>query len=562
MTNPSARLADQALALQHSGQIEQAAELFREVLQIDPRHPQANFSLGIVTYQAGELGQAINHFRTAAAKAKKHPQIFQLLGLSLLHAGDYEEAQRALQKAISLAPKMAELYAQLGEVHRMRRKPVMARANFETALKMDPSQGHALIGLGHLEVSLGNLETSYKYYEKAIEVGSEWGAAYHRLAFHRSHKERPDFLDDIEKHLDKPVPQPPQQLADLNWAAAKIHSDLGDVPKAVDHFRAARKLHYDAFDIGEYRERVAFMKELFTPEFFQERQEAAANDSDRPVFIFGMPRSGTTLVEQIIARHSQVTAGGELGYFRHAQESLGLKGRPSAALAQNIRNLGPREFRKLARDYLKELDSIDKRTRRVTDKMPHNFEMLWLMTLLFPKATFIHTLRSPADICISLLSHAMSKAHNYARDEKSAGEYVLEYAKLVSHWQKVLPTPPNSLVYEKLVYNQEEESRRLIDLSGLEWQEECLAFYRGETPVNTFSDVQVRRPIFRSSIGRWKKYQHHMESLFEALGPLAPREVRSGDFTCDGSIDLPPFPDISAANDGQDLTSSEALQGS
>lgn len=549
MTTPIQRLAEQALALQHAGRIDEAAELFRRVLELDPRHPQAHFTLGIIAHQAGHLGPAIQHFQIAASRARKHPQIFQLLGISLMHAGDLDEAQSALQKAVALAPRMAELHAQLGEVYRLKRKPVMARASFEKALKLDPEHGHALIGLGHLEVSLGNIDASYGFYEHAVAVDSEAPTAYQRLAFHRSHKTRPAFLDDIEARLAATPGPGPEDAAALNWSAAKIYGDLGDVPHAVDHFRAARATHYDPFDMGAHRERMAFLREVFTPDFFAERESLAADESDKPVFIFGMPRSGTTLVEQIIARHSHVTAGGELTYFRRVQDDLGLKRQPSPALEERLRSLDAGDYRRIARGYLKELDQIDRRARRVTDKMPHNFEMLWLMRLIFPKATFIHTLRSPADICISLLTHAMSKAHNYARDERTVGEYVLEYARLVSHWEKVLPQPPHSLIYEKLVHAQEEESRRLVDLCGLDWEEACLAFYEGDTPVNTFSDVQVRKPMFRSSIGRWRRYQDHLQELFSALGPLAPEEMRAPGFEDTLAEDLPPFPDILPAND-------------
>jgi hypothetical protein len=235
-----------------------------------------------------------------------------------------------------------------------------------------------------------------------------------------------------------------------------------------------------------------------------------------------MPRSGTTLAEQIVSRHSRIASGAEIPYFRLLQQDIGLHGQPSAALENRLKSLGPREFKQFARQYLAELSAIDRRADRVTDKMPHNFEVLWLMSLLFPKAAFIHCIRCPADTCVSLLSHSLSPAHNYAMTQKSLGSYFVAYDGLMKHWEKVLPVRIHTLSYEDLVHNQEKESKALLACTGMDWEEQCLEFYNGDSPVTTFSNLQVRKPMFRSSIGRWKRHKDLLGDLFEALGPLSP----------------------------------------
>ncbi|GAA0772637.1 sulfotransferase family protein [Roseibium denhamense] len=516
------RLVQEAMALQQAGRIEPALGIFQEVFTLDPKHPQANFSLGIAAYQTGNIGLAINHLQTAARKAGKQPMVHQLLGLALMNAGDLPNAQAALRKASSLAPKNADIHGQLGDLYRIKRQPVMARQSYENALRIDPENGYALHGMGQLEITIGNVDAAMDWLQKAISAGKELPAVYNTLTLAKKYKERPEELDQIEALIADGTGRAAPDQAGLHWAAGKIYSDLGDVPKSDIHYQKARSLSYQPFDLGAHKERIDFMKSVFNEDFFRERAEFA-NDTARPLLIFGMPRSGTTLVEQIVSSHSRVSSGGELSYFRHLQDELGLKARPSAALETRLRGLGPKEYRTFARQYLAILDGIDRRSAHVTDKMPHNFEMLWLIGVLFPKATLVHCERTPADTCVSLLTHSLSPAHNYTVTPDILGHYYRIYADLMEHWQKVLPGKIYQLNYEKLVEDQEAESKALIGHIGLEWEPGCLDFHKNETPVTTFSNVQVRSPIFRSSIGRWKKHRDTLKPLFESLGPLAPK---------------------------------------
>jgi Flp pilus assembly protein TadD len=525
MNSNITRLTQEALAHQHAGRIDIALSMFSEVLQHRPRDPQANFSLGIAAYQAGNVSQAIAHFQTAAAGAKKNPQVFQLLGLALLRSRDLKGAKAALQKAVSLDPKNADLHAQVGDVFRQERKPVMARQSFERALKLDPENGYALVGLGSLDVSTGDIPAAQDWFAKAIQAGKELPAAHHGLALSRSHTDRPTELDQIEQLIDEQNQQAPEEKASLHWAAGKIYYDIGEPSKATLHYQKAREIHYMPFDQAAHEERLAFLKQLFTASFFEQRQDFG-NESSKPLLIFGMPRSGTTLVEQILAQHPKVVSGGELPFFMQTRDDLGLMGAPSPALEQRIKDMEPREFRKIAVKYLSLLDGIDKRASRITDKMPHNFEMLWLMALLFPKATFVHCEREPADTCMSLLSHALAPEHNYARSQESVGAYYRSYVQLMDHWKAELPIAIYDLPYEKLVTDQEQESRKLLAAAGLEWDDACLEFYKSSTPVTTFSNTQVRRPMFQSSVGRWMHHKDQLTDLFDALGDLAPEEVR------------------------------------
>lgn len=516
------QLVQEALSHQHAGRLPVALNMFEEVLRLDPRNPQANFSLGIAAYQEGRIGLAIERLQLAARKAAKHPQVHQLLGLALLNAGDLEGAQGALKKAVSLAPQQAEFQAQLGDVYRARRQAVLARQSYERALKLEPENGYALVGMGQLEVSVGKIEEAIGWFEKAIACKKELPTAYQCLSLARSFQDKPVELDQIEALIGDGVPRPGPDQANLHWAAGKICLDIGETERGLDHYQKARTLHYPAFDLAAYEERIAFMKEVFDTAYFAGRMEIG-DPSEKPVFIFGLPRSGTTLVEQIVSCHSRAASGGEVQFFRHLQEELGLKARPGPELETRLKDMEPKEFKRIARKYLGLVDGVNRRADRVTDKMPHNYEMIWLMSLLFPKAAFIHCERSAADICISLLSHPLSPAHNYAQTQESVGRYFRSYHGLMDHWQQVAPVTIHPLSYEALVDNQRGESAALLEHAGLDWEDGCLEFYKSDSPVTTFSNTQVRRPIFRSSLERWRGKEAHYRELFEALGPYAPK---------------------------------------
>lgn len=526
MTAYSDGLIRRALAHQHQGDLAEAVPLFQEALRIDPKNPQAHFSLGVAARAAGHLDVAIFHLRKAAAVAKKDANVHQQLGLALLTGGAYDDAAEALQKAATLDRWNAESRAYLGDVRRLQHRAVLAEQAYDQALKLDPENGAALVGQGQLHLSLGRFDAAEDCFRRAIALGKELPTAYYRLSTIRTFEAAPAELTDIERLIEDGRGLHPRDLADLHWAAGKIRDDIGEADRAFDHYEKARELVYPPFDAAKHHDRMAALKELTGPEFFRQRAELGS-DSQRPVFVFGMPRSGTTLVEQIIARHSKATGAGELPFFHDINRELGFVGGRPEDMVKRITALGEKDLRRYARRYLAVLQAVDGRAERVVDKMPHNFESLWLLAILFPNATFVHTTRSPADTCVSLLCHPFNPTHSYNRRQDLLGGYYREYAALMEHWAEVLPVEMRVQSYERLVFDQEAESRALIRHVGLAWEDRCLEFYKGERPVTTFSETQVRRPIFKSSVERWRRYRNRLDPLFAALGDLAPPEITS-----------------------------------
>jgi hypothetical protein len=262
------------------------------------------------------------------------------------------------------------------------------------------------------------------------------------------------------------------------------------------------------------------MRSIFTQEFFAER-EGYGDPSQKPVFIVGMPRSGTTLAEQIIASHGHVAAAGEIGIPRGIAMSLGYGAPDEKGFARRVRALTQHEARTLAREGLAILNRFSTSATRITDKLPHNFQFLGLAALLFPKAKIIHCRRNPLDTCVSCFLTPLREEHSYAQDLTTLGAYYREYAALMDHWRHVLPMPILEVEYEALVTDLEAQSRRLIDFIGLEWDRACLDFQTSGRAVHTLSRSQVRRPVYTTSIGRWRRYEKHLGPLLAALGDLA-----------------------------------------
>ncbi len=282
--------------------------------------------------------------------------------------------------------------------------------------------------------------------------------------------------------------------------------------EAFEHYRKgnAAKRRLVRFDADHYRAWVARIREVFTAAFFAERA-GLGEPSERPVFVVGMPRSGTTLVEQILASHPAVFGAGELrGIF---ESVCALEDRAGAAYPGFVPALDEAAIRGAARRYLDALRSVDADAPRVTDKMPTNFFHLGFIALMFPGARIIHCRRDAMDTCLSNFVQLFREGHYYAYDLGDIAAYYRGYQGIMAHWREVLPIPMHEIQYEALVEDQERISRELIDYMGLEWDARCLDFHRSDRAVRTASNWQVRQPLYRGARKRWEHYAKQLTQL-------------------------------------------------
>jgi hypothetical protein len=310
-------------------------------------------------------------------------------------------------------------------------------------------------------------------------------------------------------------------LIRVYFAMGKLCDNLQMFEKSFEYYRSGNMLKRSQveFNIDSYADYLSRIKKIFSAAFIENRK-SWGSDSEMPIFIFGMPRSGTTLVEQIIASHPYVYGGGELQFFNQMDQKLAFITKVNERYPECLNFFDDQTAYDIAELYIKETRgriANAKDYTRFTDKNPFNFCHLGLISLLFPKASFIHCQRYPLDTCLSIYFQYFLIGNDFAYDLSELGQYYLEYLKLMSHWRKVLPVRIFELRYEDIVQNQEEVSRKLLEFCGLEWDSACLTFYNKDRPVFTASDWQVRQPIYATSSGRWKNYDQFLYPLKELL---------------------------------------------
>ncbi|MDG4897984.1 sulfotransferase [Mesorhizobium sp. WSM4976] len=510
-------LLRQAYELQKAERLPEAEELCFRVLARTPNHPLAYYILG--TLGVGHDDEkALRYLARAVGEEPQNPYYHLTLGEVYLKLSEFTPAISHIQHALELKPDLVEALCALGDAYNAFDKGEMALPLFEKALKINPDHPLARMGLPHALTSLGRMDEAAVHLKEAIDQRISVPVAYNALVHTRKFTEEPPELAAILTELRKQE-HGSEGAQQLHHAAGKVFNDLRRHKEAMDHFKAGNQAGRK-FDLENYRLWVDAMIETFTPELVASKA-AHGNPSELPVFVVGMPRSGTTLAEQICASHPNVHGAGELSKLRRIANGIGLGYASSENLHEAITSTTAELSGMLAAEHLAYLRERAPNALRVVDKMPHNFELIGLIGILFPNARIIHCRRDAIDNCISCFILKFTDAHSYSTDLETLGLYYREYDRLIRHWNKVLPGRIFENRYETLIENQEEQSRRLIDYLGLPWDDACLRFFDRDGPVNTYSKWQVRQPIYKSSVKRWKNYESEIQPLIEALGDLA-----------------------------------------
>jgi Flp pilus assembly protein TadD len=506
-------LYDRAVALSRAGNQAQAASLCRQILERDSRNVSAMALLGQIALQAGQAGEALPWFQRLVKIQPKEAIFRRLLATAWLRLGRPDEAEAEALLAHRAAPKAPETLRLLFEISVALRKIDRALFFIEKALEIDPDNPERRRQYARVLELAGRTGEARDALRSLIASGRADGLACYALTGLETYEEEPPLRAEIERRIADPA-TPAQDRAHLHQAAARIDTALHRDDQAFAHFvDGARAMPRVRTADPTFADEVDRMRFSFTPAFFAERA-SWGNPSRRPVFVFGMPRSGTTLVEQILASHPRVYGAEELPFFADRITEFGR------------RDLTEADARQTARDYLKLLSAFSKSAERVVDKMPHNFERLWLLALLFPNASFIHCRRDPVANCVSCFTNPLGGKHFYASDLATLGAYYRSYHALMDHWRSVLPVTILDVDYETLVAEPEAGSRRMVEHIGLAWDDACLRFNETKRVVTTPSRQQVTRPIYTSSLDGWRRYEKHLGPLVAALGDLAAPTAR------------------------------------
>jgi tetratricopeptide (TPR) repeat protein len=512
------QLLQRGIALQEQRKFKEAEYCYQLVLRDNPKHPDALNLLATMAVEAGQFTTAVELFQKVVRIAPKNLVYQNNLANCYFRTNRPELAVPLLRKIIASNPKMSEALYNLARAYRALGKGQEAEQTYRRMLSFEPDSTLARIGLGEVLTDLGRMDEATIIFRSVIADSPNSVDAFTGLV--AAHRFTPDDrdIDAILMMLDRGIGDLPQQTA-LHHAAGKIYNDLNQYHDAFVHFAKAKEIVSRTFSIADYQRFTDKTCQLFTVPFFLERRQYG-NRSERPVFIVGMPRSGTTLTEQILASHSKIKGAGELVDMQRIERRITDTKRETDTYFDRITELSADQSLEHADTYLDTLKRHSRVALRVVDKMPHNFQLLGLIALLFPKASIVHCRRNPIDTCISCFTHNFSEAHGYNSDLSNLGLYYREYSKLMSHWAKVLPLQIFDLQYERMVANQEATTRRLINFLGLDWEDNCINFHLTERAVSTPSRWQVRQPIYRSSVQRWRRFEPHLEPLKRSLGDL------------------------------------------
>ncbi len=516
--NPGAAAFHQNIAnvFQAMGKYQEAVDSSRRALELKPGDVTSLNNLGNAYRGLGKTGLAAKSYRKALSIDPRSAITVNNLGKLLLDRGDPEEAKECFQRAVREKPDLFEAHLNLGTVYHREGDFQAAIESCRRAEEIKRDSDTLNYNMGNVLQELGRFDESGKRYRRAIELNPAHAGAHYNLSLTGKYRsaDNPHRLQIKRLLEDKSLPG--RDRLYLSFALGKIDNDCGLYREAFRYYREGNRLAGRSFDRSTHERFISRIIDTFTAEFF-EQIDIAGNPSPRPVFIVGMPRSGTTLAEQIIASHPLAEGGGELmeaGKMTVQLSSVmpGADGYPECTGRMTEELAG-----EMADGYLKCLESVSPGARRVTDKMPMNFLHLGLLAVVLPGARVVHCRRDPMDTCLSCYFQLFTSGVDFAFDLEDLGFYFNQYRRLMEHWRSVLPLPMFELQYEKLVEDQEKVTRRLIDFCGLQWDQSCLGFDKRMKPVKTASGWQVRRPVYSSSVGRWKNYGEFLEPLKRSL---------------------------------------------
>lgn len=506
--------------LQAHGQLEESVKQFRKALAISPSFPEALNGLGQNQEMQGMPFKARESYLKAYEIDPASAESAMNYARALRNTGEFATAADVSRRAALAHP--GELQFVYLEVLCLLDdgKAEAALEKMRAALREDPLSAQLQYSMGLVMAELGKFDAAKEHYTKALGIDPRYYAAYYNLAAIQAPAENEPLIEVLEQKLQQTPPATPEAAVSAEFGLGKMLEDRGDYDRAFKHFEIGNKimrqmLPYSGATQSEY---VGSLVQHLGEDFIARGAKVGA-DSEMPVFILGMIRSGTSLVEQILAGHPELAAGGELPFLpqavtRYAQ-TLSAGGDKIAALSDE-------DLRAAGQHYLEKIGARHPGARRVTDKLPGNFMLLGLIRTLFPKARIIHCRRDALDTCVSCYLTHFDSGHHYTYDQRELGEYYLQYRRLLDHYDRIIGLQAMlNIDYEDLVGDTEGTARRMLEFCGLSWDPACLELGKTTRMVQTASMYQVRQPVHARSVGRWQHYAAHIEPLRKALGGLA-----------------------------------------
>lgn len=518
--DPERRELLDAMKLQREKKFSKAEVIYRDVLRRDPANVNATRLLGLNALEMGQHRLAIRLLRNAI---KLRPGFFGArldLARAYIERDDLTEGKEALEEAIKLEPKLPYPRMLLGNLFSKAGRYEEAVVAFEESLVLDPKQGGSLAGIGHALKTVGRQDEAIAAYRECIRLYPSAGETYWSLANLKTFRFTDEEIENMITFVDDSK-LPDETRVNFNFALGKAYEDRGEFERAFSYYETGNRIRrenerYDPVSTEVIHDRIikTISADCLT------KHENSGDPDPAPIFIVGLPRSGSTLVEQILASHEQVEGTHELPDLPRIIMEINKQRPHGETYPEALSYFSADELKQLGRQYL---DSTLRHRAGLpffTDKMPNNFPSVGLIQLILPNAKIINARRHPLDSCMGSFKQLFFKGQAFTYDLIEIGEYYLEYQRVMDHWHELLPGKVLDVQYEEMVMDQENQTRRLIDFCGLPWDDGCLRFYETDRAVNTASSEQVRQPIYSKSVNSWRRFENELQPLIEVLEPL------------------------------------------
>lgn len=512
-----------AMSQVQKGNLGEAEKIYRSILSDDPNNVDALRLLALLASRTGAIDQAINMLENCVKIAPDYALAWENLAKLYRQKDDPDSLQKAANcfgKATELRPDWAEGWAGLGTMQTRSSQHEEGIISYKKSIELKTNQPRVHLSLGHVYKTTGNQEECINSYKDAINYDENFGEAYWSLANLKTYKFNTREIDQMEKRVDLPE-VPEREKVHFLFSLGKAFEDAGNYDKSFNYYKKGNDLNrgrttYDPKAIEALSDRL---KLFFTKDKFEEYKSSGCN-SGAPIFIVGLPRSGSTLVEQILASHSKVEGTMELPNIMNIARKLGNSSKDRTAYPEIIETLQDSDLTLLGQAFVNETEFLRTGKPHFIDKMPNNFSHIGLLKLILPNAKVIDARRNPMDTCFSCYKQLFARGQAFTYDLSEIARYYVNYVNLMDHWNKVLPGYVFKIQHEALLQDQEGITRDLLEFCELDFESSTLEFYKTERAVKTASSEQVRQPINTKGLNQWKNFESHLNDLKHYLAPI------------------------------------------
>ena len=505
-----------AMSQVQKGNLGEAEKIYREILSDDPNNVDALRLLALLASRTGAVDQAINMLENCTKIAPDYALAWENLAKMYRQKDDPDSLQKAafcFRKATELRPNWAEGWAGLGTMQTRSSQHEEGIESYKKSIELKTNQPRVHLSLGHVYKTTGNQEACISSYNEAISFDNNFGEAYWSLANLKTYKFSGEEISSMEKKIEL-TEVPEREKVHFLFSLGKAFEDMGNYDESFEYYKRGNDLNrgrttYDPKAIEALSERL---KQFFTEERFHENKDFGDNSS-APIFIVGLPRSGSTLIEQILASHSKIEGTMELPNIMNIARKLGNSTKDRTAYPEVIESLQGSDLTDLGKSFIDETQFLRTGKQYFIDKMPNNFSHIGLIKLILPNAKVIDARRNPMDTCFSCFKQLFARGQAFTYDLSEIARYYVNYVNLMDHWDKVLPGYVFKVQHEDLINNQEGVTRDLIDFCEVDFESSTLEFYKTKRAVKTASSEQVRQPINTKGVNQWKNYEAHLKDL-------------------------------------------------